>query len=101
MKEYITISVPPDLLPQVTGELLRFTSDPNLIEVVHAEQGQAILADPLVAEAWLEYRRLKEEADKAELAPEEPKPSAPPAASEPAPVPAPPAASPPKPPAKN
>lgn len=88
MKTYVTISVPPDLLSQVTGELLRFTTDPNMVEVVHAERGQVIHADPLVTEAWLEYRRLKEEKDKAELAVEEPKPAPVKTAEEPRPAPA-------------
>lgn len=75
MNNFIVINVPPDLLAQVTSELLQFTTDPNMVEIAHAEQGQVIHADALVAEAWLEFRRLKEEKDKAELLPKEPAPA--------------------------
>jgi hypothetical protein len=60
LSNYLTINVPPDLLPQVTGELLQFTRDANLVEVVHASVGQVIHADPGVVEAWMEWREAKE-----------------------------------------
>jgi hypothetical protein len=86
MQNYVKVTVDPGLLPQVTRELLSFTTDPNRVEVVHGPQGQELHVDPLVAEAWLEYRKEKEAADLAALNPEPVAPPAPEPAPEPAPV---------------
>lgn len=52
MRMYVTISVPEELLPQVTAELLSFTYDANDVEIVHGPEGREIHADPAVADAW-------------------------------------------------
>lgn len=67
MQNYYVVTVPQELLAQVTREVLSFTTDANRVEVVHGPDGQTLHVDPLVAEAWLEFRRLKEAADLAEL----------------------------------
>lgn len=70
MREYIVINVPADLLPQVTGELLQFASDPNLVEVAMADLGRVIHAHPEVADAWYKWRQEKENPPATEPAPE-------------------------------
>lgn len=98
MQNYVVVTVPQDLLPQVVGELLQFTTDPNRVDVVHSEVGRVIHVDPLVADAWLAYRKEREEADLAargvvaEPAPEPEPTPAPEPESEPAPAPTPPPA---------
>ena len=92
MNTYLVVTVPQDLLPQVVGELLQFTTDANKVDVVHGVTGREIHVDPLVAEAWLEYRREREKQDlqdrSSEPAATEPEPT-PVAEPEPAPAPVP------------
>lgn len=52
MREYTTISVPPELLPQVLRQLFAIAADPNLVDVTDGPSGRLILVHPAVAEAW-------------------------------------------------
>lgn len=56
MRDYLVISVPADLLPQVLRDLLDLAADPNLVEVTDAEMGKVIHAHPQLAEAW--YQKI-------------------------------------------
>lgn len=99
MENFYVVKVPQDLLPQVTREILGFTTDANRVEIVHGPEGQVLHVDSLVAEAWLEFRREKEAADAAELQVEAPDGSgvgaeAPAPVVEPEPTPLPPAPAP-------
>lgn len=58
MREYTTISVPPELLPQVLRQLFAIAADPNLVDVNDGPSGRVIMAHPAVAEAW--YSQLME-----------------------------------------
>lgn len=61
MREFIVVTTPEDLLPQIVGELLDFAADPNLVEVVHGTDGREIHAHPEVAHAWYEARQKAQE----------------------------------------
>lgn len=52
MREYTTISVPPELLPQVLRQLFTIAADPNLVDVNDGPSGRLIRVHPAVAEAW-------------------------------------------------
>lgn len=69
MREYVVIAVPQDLLPQVTGEVLSFAADANLVEVVHEGAGQVLHVHPEVAEAWFQARKKVESESEAEPGP--------------------------------
>lgn len=60
MQNYVIVTVPQDLLPQVVGELLQFTNDANLVDVVHGDVGRVIHVDPHVADAWMADRKMRE-----------------------------------------
>lgn len=82
MREYTTVVVPNDLLPQVVGELLQFATNPDLVEVVDGTAGREIHAHPEVAEAWYQHRQKPPEEAPApevvlEAAPEPEKPKKP------------------------
>lgn len=93
MKNYVVITVPSDLLPQVLSELLVFAADPNYVEVAHEAVGRVIHAHPEVAEAWYQARQQAAEAalpavEEVPPAPEpEPEPEATPSAPAPEPAP--------------
>lgn len=53
MREYVTVVVEESLLPQVAGEILSLTDDPNLVEVVHGDNGRVLLVEPDLAERWM------------------------------------------------
>ena len=59
---FTTISVDPDLLPQVLREILAMATDPNYVEVTDAEHGRVILAHPELAEAWYQQALAKQAA---------------------------------------
>lgn len=52
MGEWVTITVDEDLLVQVVRELLDMATNPNHVEVVHAESGRVILVEAHLAEHW-------------------------------------------------
>lgn len=52
MDEYVVITVPEDLLPQIVRELLGFAVNPDHVVVAHDTYGQTIHAHPAVADAW-------------------------------------------------
>ena len=58
MQQYMVISAPEDLMPQVLRELLQLASDPNFVEVVAGDVGRVIHVHPEVAEAW--YAKVTE-----------------------------------------
>lgn len=89
MREFITVTVPQELLPQVTAEILRFTRDANKVEIVHGDVGRVLQVDPAVVDAWLEWRNAQEAIAAAEVAGtavEPPVAPEPPAPEPPAPV---------------
>lgn len=53
MREYITVVVDQDLLPQVAREILSLADDPNQVEVTHGDNGQVLLVEPDLADRWL------------------------------------------------
>lgn len=59
MREFTTISVPPELLPQVLRQLLSSAADPNLVDVNDGPSGRIIRVHPEVANAW--YSELNPE----------------------------------------
>ena len=95
MQEYVTVKVPQELLPQVVGELLAFTYNPDYVEVVHGPEGQEILVHPAIADAWFLKHNPPEPAPTPAPEPVPPveapvavmPPPAPPAAAPPAPKP--------------
>lgn len=59
MKEKTVIVVEDlELMPQVLRELLAYAARPDLVEVVHGNNGQEIWAHPDVAEAWYQSTQL-------------------------------------------
>jgi|RhiMetStandDraft_8_1073273.scaffolds.fasta_scaffold69914_2 hypothetical protein len=58
MREYMVISAPEDLLPQVLRELLEIAADANFVEVVAGDVGRVIHVHPEVAETW--YAKVTE-----------------------------------------
>lgn len=69
MREYTTVVVPADLLPQVVGELLQYAVNPDHVEVVDGVAGREIHAHPEVAEAWYQSKQAAEEKAAPEPAP--------------------------------
>ena len=61
MREWTEITVDEDLLPSVVRELLDMAVNPNQVEVVHATNGRAILAEVHLAEHWYQERLKREE----------------------------------------
>ena len=52
LKDYVEISVQPDLLPQVARDLLALAADPNHVHSSTGEFGPVLLVHPALAEAW-------------------------------------------------
>ena len=53
MREYVTVVVEESLLPQVAREILSLTDNPDLVEVVHGDNGRVLLVEPGLADRWM------------------------------------------------
>lgn len=53
MREYVTVVVEESLLPQVAREILSLTDNPDLVEVVHGDNGRVLFVEPDLAELWM------------------------------------------------
>lgn len=60
MDDYFRFIVPNALIPQVTGELLALAPDPDLVTVVHGDNGQEIHVATFIAEAWYELHQARQ-----------------------------------------
>lgn len=66
LKDYVEISVQPDLLPQVARELLALAADPNHVHSSTGESGPVLLVHPTLAEAWFKTVANEEVEDSTE-----------------------------------
>lgn len=53
MRDYVIVVVEESLLPQVAREILSLTDNPDLVEVVHGDNGRVLLVEPGLADQWM------------------------------------------------